>query len=100
MTDLNKTLEDAYWNELAKEGITKDDLELIDLDLGYSPATPIKGSGPMEVIKLENNKYRIPDCPIVGLNISEQRLKVMRFRYLQNDPDRIRQRNAINNMFK
>ena len=67
---------------LLEEGITKEDLELVDLGIGYSPVIPIKGSKPMEVIKLEGGKYRVPECPMVGLNISTESLTVMRYRYL------------------
>lgn len=81
---LKQVLDNAYWEELAKEGITKDDLELVMLDIAYSPVIPMKGSKPMEAIKLESGMYRVPECPLVGLNITEEQLKVMRYRYLIN----------------
>lgn len=76
--------ETVKFDLLKEEGITKEDLELVDLDIEYSPVIPIKGSEPMEVIKLEGGQYRVPDCPFVGLNISAEELTVMRFRYLIN----------------
>jgi len=69
---------------LLEEGITKEDLELVDLEIGYSPVVPFKGSRPMEVIKLEGGFYRIPECPFVGLNITPESLTIMRYRYLIN----------------
>jgi len=72
------------WDILLKEGITKEDLELVDLDIGYSPVIPIKGGQPMEAIRLESGKFRVPECPIVGLNISEEELTIMRYRYLNS----------------
>lgn len=69
---------------LAEEGITKEDLELVDLEIGFSPVIPIRGGKPMEVIELEGGNYRVPECPIVGLNISPESLTVMRYRYLIN----------------
>jgi hypothetical protein len=71
-----------YESLLLDEGITKEDLELVDLEIGFSPVIPIRGSSPMEVIKLEGGFYRIPECPMVGLNITAESLTVMRYRYL------------------
>lgn len=77
-------LEKIKWDLLAEEGITKEDLELVDLDINFSPVIPIRGGSPMEVEKLENNKYRVPDCLMVGLNLSEEQISIMRYRYLIN----------------
>lgn len=81
-------LEAIKWDLLKEEGITKEDLELVDLDIEFSPVIPIKGSEPMEAIKLEGGKYRVPDCPMVGLNLSKEEITVMRYRYLINRPRR------------
>ncbi len=78
--DFDKIIDDL----LLEEGITEQDLQLVDLNIEYSPVIPIKGSRPMEVIKLEGGQYRVPDCPAVGLNISPENLTVMRYRYLIN----------------
>ena len=98
MKNLNESLENLYWKELAEEGITKDDIELIDLDIAFEPVTPIKGASPCEVIETIGGKYLV-NHPLSADAVTEEELKVMRFRYLQFDPDRIRQRNSINRMF-
>lgn len=76
--------EKIKWDLLKEEGITKEDLELVDLNMGFSPVIAIKGLRPMEVLKLQNGKYRVPDCLMVGLNLSKEELTVMRYRYLIN----------------
>lgn len=45
------------WKLLAEEGITKENLELVDLEIEFSPVIPVKGGDPMEVIELEGG-YR------------------------------------------
>lgn len=78
-------LKEIKWELLKEEGITKEDLELVDLDIEFSPVMPIKGSEPMEAIKLRGGKYQVPDCPIIGMiSLSEEDLKIMRYRYLIN----------------
>lgn len=89
MEDLKTTdaLELLIWDLLKEEGITKDDLNLVNLDIEFSPVITVKGGSPMKVIELRGGGYQVPDCPIVGqrpLTINE--LKVMRFRYLINRP--------------
>jgi len=79
-------LEKIKWDLLKEEGITKEDLKLVDLDIEFSPVIPIKGNEPMEAIKLEGGKYRVPDCPMVGLNLSKEEITIMRYRYLINRP--------------
>ena len=79
-------LEKINWDLLKEEGITKEDLELVDLEIEFSPVIPIKGSKPTEAIKLEGGKYRVPDCPMVGLNLSKEEITIMRYRYLINRP--------------
>ena len=81
---MNKELDKIITDLLADEGITREDLELVDLDFGYSPVIPVKGMRPMEAIKLEGGNYRVPECPMVGLNISPEQLTVIRYRYLMN----------------
>ena len=77
-------LEKIKWDLLAKEGITKEKLELVDLDIEFSPVIPIKNGEPMEAIKLEGGEYRVPDCLMVGLNLSKEEITIMRYRYLIN----------------
>jgi hypothetical protein len=81
---MKKILEKLMWEELKEEGITKEDLEMVDLDIEYSPVIPMRGGEPMEAIKLEDNKYRVPDCEFLGLNLSVEQIKIMRYRYLIN----------------
>jgi hypothetical protein len=77
-------LEKIKFALLEEEGITKEDLDLVDLDIEFSPVIPIRGGSPMEVIKLEGGMYRVPDCLIVGLNITPEELTIMRYRFLIN----------------
>lgn len=79
---VNHDLEQIKWQILEEEGITKEDLELVDLDINFTPVIPIRGGSPMEVIELVGGKYRVLDCPFVGLNLSKEELTVMRYRYL------------------
>ncbi|MCK5609360.1 hypothetical protein KAR91_46230 [Candidatus Pacearchaeota archaeon] len=81
---MEDTFEKIKWDLLLKEGITKEDLELVDLDIEFTPVIPIRGGSSMEVIELQDGRYRIPDCPMVGLNISKEELTIMRYRYLIN----------------
>lgn len=83
---MNKIIEKIKWDLLKEEGITKEGLELVDLDIEFSPVIPIKGGKPMEAIKLKGGKYRVPDCPFIGLNLSKEEITVMRYRYLINRP--------------
>lgn len=76
--------EKIKWDILAEEGITEKDLKMVDLDIGYSPVIAIKGGKPMEVIKLQGNLYRVPECLFVGYNLTETEIKIMRLRYLLN----------------
>ncbi len=82
--DTKDVLQKIQWHLLAEEGITKEDLELVDLDIEFSPVIPIRGGSPMEAIKLEGGKYRVPDCPMVGLNLTKEEITIMRYRYLIN----------------
>ena len=85
MDDLVKIVEKECWDRLKKEeGITKEDLEVIDLDIAYSPVVPIKGESPCNVTKTIGGKYLVRHflCPEA---ISEDALKVMRYRFLTSD---------------
>ena len=86
MENIKNNLTQMYWSLLADEGITKEDLELVDLDISFSPVIPVRGGEPMDVEELADGRYRIPDCPEIGLNITKERLTVMRYRYLINRP--------------
>ena len=77
-------LEEILWKLLKEEGITKELVDCVDLDIEFTPVIPIKGMKPMEVVKLEGGLYRIPNFTMVGLNITPEELKIMRARYLIN----------------
>lgn len=92
--------DELYWSELENnEGITKDDAEMVMLDIAYSPVIPFKGAESCEAIPTIGGKY-IVKHPMVTSPVSEEQLKVMRFRYLEFDPGRVAQREHINNLFK
>lgn len=77
------TLTDVYWSQLAEEGITKEDLELVDLDINFSPVIPYRNSkSPMGVVELRGGNYAVPGTPFA--NVTPDQLKVMRYRYLIN----------------
>lgn len=97
--DLNNTLEKRYWDELEKEGITKDCLDIVMLDIEFSPVTPFKNCVPCKVLESRGDKY-IVMAPTGEMYVSAEELKVMRYRYLQLDTERAAQRNRINRMFK
>lgn len=77
-------LEKIKWDLLAEEGISKDDLDLVDLDIQFSPVIPCKGDSPCEVIETNGGKYLLVNHPIFRHAISADELKVMRYRYLTN----------------
>jgi len=82
---LKSLIEGAYWEELSKEGITKDCLKMVVIDIAYSPVIAVKNEDPVNVVKQENGKYRIDgDSIFNGRIIDENSLKVMRYRYLIN----------------
>ena len=69
---------------LAEEGIKMRDLDLIDLKHGFSPVIPVCGGTSMEVKKISDISYVIPECPGAGLMVRAKSLKIMRQRYLIN----------------
>jgi hypothetical protein len=77
-------LEKIYADLLAEEGITKEDLDFVDLEIGFSPVIPVKGGSPTEAIETIGGKYLLPNFPIFRHAISAEELKVMRYRYLSN----------------
>lgn len=77
-------IEQIVWDILAEEGITEKDLELVDLDINFSPVIPIRNGEPFEVIEAVGGGYLIPGHPIYNRAVSSQTLKVMRYRYLIN----------------
>lgn len=93
-------LESEAWKVLNEEGITKEDLELIDLGIAYEPVTPFKGADPCDVSPAEGGGYIVYHPLLEHRRVSEEELKIMRFRYLAFDPQRMRQSEQINRMFK
>ncbi len=91
---INQNLEELKWELLEEEGITKEDLELVDLDIEFTPVIPVKNGKPYDVIKTVGDSYLISDHPIVNTAISSEALKVMRYRYLT------KRENPFANMFK
>lgn len=100
LKNIMQTLENEAWKELNKEGITKEDLELVDLDIAYEPVTPFEGADPCGVSPAEGGGYIVYHPLLQHRKVSEEELKIMRFRFLEFDPERIRQREHINQMFK
>lgn len=96
---LSEIIEKIYWNELEKEGITKDCLDIVMLDIEFSPVTPFENASPCEVIETRDNKY-IVFTELGPKTVTPDVLKVMRYRYLQFDFGRTQRREHINNMFK
>ena len=79
-----EVLEEIKWKILKEEGITKEDLALIDLDIAFSPVIPVRNGTPTEVIETIGGKYLLPNFPIFRNAISKEELTVMRYRYLTN----------------
>lgn len=75
-------LEEIKWDMLSQEGITKEDLELVDLDIQFSPVIPCIGDNPCEVIETIGDDYLLVNHPMFQHAISADSLKVMRYRYL------------------
>lgn len=83
MENIINDLEQVYWDQLKEEGIEKEDLEMVDLEINFSPVIPYRNSkDPMEAIELMGGNYAIPGTPFT--NVTPDQLKVMRFRYLMN----------------
>lgn len=77
---LNKINEEL----LKDEGISVNDLELVDLEIAFSPVIPVKGGRPTEVIETIGEKYILLDFPLISYAISKEELTVMRYRFLMN----------------
>jgi len=78
-------------DELAKEGITPELLEMVDLAIEYSPVIPITGGGVDDAIDVRPWGFVADDVlpdkfevkhPLVHNPVSRESLKVMRARYL------------------
>jgi len=78
-------------DELAKEGITSELLEMVDLSIEYSPVIPFAGGGVDDAIHVRPWGFVAGDVlpeqfevkhPLVHNPVSRESLKVMRARYL------------------
>ncbi len=74
--------EKIKWDLLSEEGISKEDLELVDLSIAFTPVIPMKGDKAYEVIETVGGSYLIVNHPIINYSIPAELLKVMRYRYL------------------
>lgn len=77
-------LEKIKWKLLADEGISRENLDLVDLSIQFSPVIPCKGDRPYEAIETNGGKYLLVNHPIFKHAISADELKAMRYRYLIN----------------
>lgn len=80
---LFETINESLWEKFSEEGITPSDIDLVDLDIEFSPVIPIRGDEPCEVIETVGGYFLIPDRPFFGV-ISRDMIKIMRYRYLIN----------------
>ncbi|MCA8985822.1 MAG: hypothetical protein R3C12_12890 [Planctomycetaceae bacterium] len=78
-------------DDLAKEGITPELLEMVDLSIEHSPVIPFSGGGVDDAVKVRPWGF-VPDDvlpdkfevmhPLVNNPVDRESLKVMRARYL------------------
>lgn len=91
-----------YEGMLAEEGITPEQLEMVDLDITYNPVIAVRGEGldsAAEVRKTEGGRY-IVDHPMVEAAIDAEGLKVMRLRFLKARDEQLgRQYQTMIDMF-
>ena len=83
--DIPDFLKDFIDKELASEGITPELLNMVDLDIAYSPVIPYKGAEPCKVSKRVGGKYLVEDEIMISNNtamVTKDSLKIMRLRYL------------------
>lgn len=84
MDSIIADLENRMWERLeAEENITKENVELVMLDIGFSPVIPMKGENPCEVVETVTGKYLVMH-PMFPMAINADHLKIMRYRYLSN----------------
>ena len=87
MPEINEILKNIIWETLEEEGITKDSVAMVDLNIEFSPVIPYKGADPCEVTETMGDKYIVHG--IIDGNsktVDAETLKVMRYRYLMNRP--------------
>jgi len=83
LTDLENILKnqrEQFYKSLEQdEGITQQDLELVDLEIDFSPVIPFHGGKPVEAIETMGGAFYVTGYPNI---VSAEMLKVMRYRYL------------------
>lgn len=85
-------LEDLVSQSLKEENISIKDLELVDLEMGFSPVIAIKGgtfNDAVNVIQCQNQNKYIVNHPLFKNAVNADELKIMRFRYLKSRQYRI-----------
>ena len=81
---MEEELENIKWDLLSEEGIFKEDLGLVDLDIAFSPVIACKGDFPREVIETIGGKFLLVNHPLFSSALTKDELTVMRYRYLIN----------------
>ena len=82
--EVKKVLETIVKDLLAKEGLSEELLERVDLDVAYSPVLAVRGErleDAVEVVKTLGDKYLVRH-PLCNEPVSADVLKVMRLRWL------------------
>lgn len=84
MKNILTGLEEQFWKELEEsEGITKEDIEFVDLEIGFSPVLQFKNSKyPAEVTETIGGNYIVHGEMLQ--TVDPTTLKIMRYRYLSN----------------
>jgi len=80
ITTINKIMADLD----AEEGITKEMLDFVDLDIGFSPVLAFRGESlghEVEVVPTWGERY-IVRHPAISSSVGKEELKRMRLRYL------------------
>lgn len=73
-------------DSLAEEGITPEDLELVDLEIQFSPVIPIRSGklqDAVEVIQCRDKTKYLVQHPMFPNAVDAEGLKIMRYRYLK-----------------
>jgi hypothetical protein len=83
INNISKELRSQFFKELEEsEGISESDLELVDLDIGFSPVIPFKGGSPAEATETIGGNYIVHGE--IPMTVDAETLKIMRYRYLSN----------------
>lgn len=79
--NISTELRSQRFKELEEsEGISESDLDLVDLEIGFSPVIQFKGGRPAEVTETIGGNYIVHgEMPTT---VDAETLKIMRYRYL------------------